>query len=83
MRYHPWNTSLLSATSTLTQSFLGLTLALFTTLGHWNPIGYVSAFVPVAIPFALILLHIFVAFLQAFVFVILPVVYLGLAVSEH
>ncbi len=64
-------------------SFLGLTLALFTALGHWNPIGYVSAFVPVAIPFALILLHIFVAFLQAFVFVILPIVYLGLAVSEH
>jgi len=64
-------------------SFLGLTLGLFTALGHWNPIGYVSAFVPVAIPFALILLHIFVAFLQAFVFVILPIVYLGMASSEH
>jgi F-type H+-transporting ATPase subunit a len=64
-------------------SFLGLTLGLFAALGKLNPIGYVSGIVPIAIPFALILLHIFVAFLQAFVFVILPIVYLSLAVSEE
>jgi F-type H+-transporting ATPase subunit a len=64
-------------------SFLGLTLGLFTALAKLNPVGYISGFVPVAIPFALILLHIFVAFLQAFVFVILPIVYLSLAVSEE
>jgi F-type H+-transporting ATPase subunit a len=64
-------------------SFLGLTLGLFTALGRLNPVGYVSGVVPIAIPFLLILLHIFVAFLQAFVFVILPIVYLSLAVSEE
>jgi len=64
-------------------SFLGLTIGLFAFLGHLNPIGYISGIVPVAIPFALILLHIFVAFLQAFVFVILPIVYLSLAVAEE
>jgi F-type H+-transporting ATPase subunit a len=64
-------------------SFLGLTIGLFAALGKLNPAGYISGVVPVAIPFALILLHIFVAFLQAFVFVILPIVYLSLAVAEE
>ena len=64
-------------------SFLTLSIALFVFLGHWNPLGYVSAVVPVAIPLALSLFHIFEAVLQAFIFTILAVVYLGLAVAEE
>ena len=64
-------------------SFLGLTLALFTFLGHMNPIGYASAVVPVAIPLALALFHVFEAVLQAFIFTILAIVYLGMAVGEE
>jgi len=64
-------------------SFLGLTLALFTFLGHWNAIGYASAVFPVAIPLALALFHVFEAVLQAFIFTILATVYLGMAVAEE
>jgi F-type H+-transporting ATPase subunit a len=64
-------------------SFLGLSLALFIFLGHWNPVGYVSAVVPVAIPLAMSLLHVFVAVLQAFVFTMLSILYLGLATAEE
>jgi F0F1-type ATP synthase membrane subunit a len=39
--------------------------------------------VPVAIPLILALLHVFVAFLQAFIFSILAIVYLGLASAEE
>ncbi|HKV03760.1 MAG TPA: F0F1 ATP synthase subunit A [Candidatus Acidoferrales bacterium] len=64
-------------------SFLGLTLSLFVFLGHLNPAGYVTGFVPVVIPLSLALLHIFVAVLQAFIFTILAIVYLGLASAEE
>jgi F-type H+-transporting ATPase subunit a len=64
-------------------SFLGLSIALFTYLAHWNPIGYISAVVPIAIPALLAGFHIFEAVLQAFIFIILSVVYLGFAVSEE
>jgi F-type H+-transporting ATPase subunit a len=64
-------------------SFLGLTLGLFAYLGHLNKIGYASAVAPVAIPLLMALLHVFVAVLQAFVFVMLSILYLGLAVSEE
>ncbi|HXQ27154.1 MAG TPA: F0F1 ATP synthase subunit A [Candidatus Acidoferrales bacterium] len=64
-------------------SFLGLSLSLFFFLGHLNPVGYVSGVVPVAIPLVLALLHVFVAVLQAFIFTILSIVYLGLAVAEE
>ena len=64
-------------------SFLGLTLGLFAYLGHLNPIGYLSAVVPIAIPLALAAFHIFEAVLQAFIFTILSVVYLGLATAEE
>lgn len=64
-------------------SFLGLTVGLFAYLGHWNPIGYVSGVVPVLIPLALSGFHIFEAILQAFIFTILSVVYLGLATAEE
>jgi F-type H+-transporting ATPase subunit a len=38
--------------------------------------------VPLLAPVVFIILHIFVAFVQAFVFTILPVIYLAGAVSE-
>lgn len=64
-------------------SFLGLTIGLFGYLGHLNPAGYISAIVPVGIPLALSGFHIFEAVLQAFIFTILSIVYLGLAVAEE
>jgi F-type H+-transporting ATPase subunit a len=62
--------------------FLGLTLALFLFAGKLNALGYVLAPVPLLAPVIFIILHIFVAFVQAFVFTILPVIYLAGAVSE-
>jgi len=62
--------------------FLGLTLALFIFVEKLNALGYVLAPVPLLAPVIFIILHIFVAFVQAFVFTILPVIYLAGAVSE-
>ena len=64
-------------------AFLGLTVGLFLFLGHLNPVGYISAVVPIGIPFALIIFHVFEAVLQAFIFTILGTVYLGLALAEE
>jgi len=64
-------------------SFLGLTIGLFAALSHWNPLGYISAVVPIGIPLILALFHVFEAVLQAFIFTILSIVYLGLAVAEE
>lgn len=64
-------------------SFLGLSLGLFTFLESKNPLGYASAVVPVGIPLLLSLFHIFEALLQAFIFVILAIIYLGVAVAEE
>jgi F-type H+-transporting ATPase subunit a len=64
-------------------SFLGLSISLFYFLGHLNRVGYISAIVPVGVPFALIIFHIFEAVLQAFIFTILSIVYLGMAVAEE
>ena len=63
--------------------FLGLTLALFLFVGKLNALGYVLAPVPLLAPALFIMLHIFVAFVQAFVFTILPVIYLSGAVAEE
>lgn len=63
--------------------FLGLMLALFLFLGKLNSIGYASFFLPLAIPGIFIVLHIFVAIMQAFVFTILPVIYVADAVKEQ
>lgn len=62
--------------------FLGLCVALFVFVGKVNPIGYVTGVVPFFVPPIFILLHIFVAVLQAFVFTILPVLYVSAVVSE-
>lgn len=64
-------------------SFLGLSLTLYLFLGHLNRVGYISALVPVAIPLAMTLFHIFEAVLQAFIFTILSIIYLGMAVAEE
>ncbi len=64
-------------------SFLGLSIGLFSFLSHLNPAGYISGIVPVAIPLGLSAFHIFEAILQAFIFTILSVVYLGLAIAEE
>ena len=62
--------------------FLGLTLALFLFAGNASAAGYILAPVPFLAPVIFIILHIFVAFVQAFVFTILPVIYLAGAVGE-
>jgi F-type H+-transporting ATPase subunit a len=62
--------------------FLGLTLALFLFVGKLNALGYILAPLPLLAPVLFIILHIFVAFVQAFVFTILPVIYLAGAVAE-
>jgi F-type H+-transporting ATPase subunit a len=62
--------------------FLGLSLALFLFVGKLNALGYALAPIPLLAPVIFIILHIFVAIVQAFVFTILPVIYLAGAVSE-
>ena len=64
-------------------TFLGLTLALFLFAGKLNALGYALAPVPLLVPCIFILLHIFVGFLQAFVFTLLPIIYVGGAVGEE
>jgi F-type H+-transporting ATPase subunit a len=64
-------------------SFLALSLSMFEFASHLNPVGYAAGVVPIAIPLVLALLHVFVAFLQAFIFSILAIVYLGLASAEE
>ncbi|MFY9531598.1 MAG: F0F1 ATP synthase subunit A [Candidatus Acidiferrales bacterium] len=63
--------------------FLGLLLELFTFLGKLNAVGYISFPLPLLVPVIFIALHIFVGFLQAFVFTILPVIYVAGAVTEE
>ena len=68
---------------TLYVLFLGLMLELFLFVGKANALGYVTGVLPLVGPIAFILLHIFVAVLQAFVFTILPVIYVAGAVAEE
>jgi F-type H+-transporting ATPase subunit a len=63
--------------------FLGLSVALFIFVGKLNALGYVSGVLPLVAPPIFIALHIFVAILQAFVFTILPVVYVSAVVAEE
>jgi F-type H+-transporting ATPase subunit a len=64
-------------------SFLGLSMGLFSFLGSKSPVGYVSGVVPIGIPLALAGFHVFEALLQAFIFTILAIIYLGVAVAEE
>jgi len=51
--------------------------------GKWAVLGVVLGPLPALIPTAFIGLHIFVSFVQAYVFTILPAVYIGLATAEE
>jgi F-type H+-transporting ATPase subunit a len=63
--------------------FLGLLVGLSVFLEHLNKLGYIGLVIPLIGPIPFILLHIFVAVLQAFVFTILPVIYVAGAVAEE
>lgn len=65
--------------------FLGMLLTPALNVRVTHPaLGFVLAVFPAIFPVAFILLHAFVAVVQAFVFTILPSVYIGLATSaEH
>ena len=63
--------------------FLGLLLELFLFLGKLSSIGKAFFILPLFLPIIFIALHIFVAVLQAFVFTILPVIYVAGAVAEE
>jgi F-type H+-transporting ATPase subunit a len=63
--------------------FLGLMLEVYLGLGRLTAAGYASVILPLTVPLAFIALHIFVGILQAFVFTILPVVYVAGAVEAQ
>ncbi len=63
--------------------FLVLTLSLFVFTKGLNPVGYATGVLPLVAPVAFIVLHVFVGFLQAFVFTILPIIYVSGAVAEE
>jgi F-type H+-transporting ATPase subunit a len=65
--------------------FLGMLLAPAISERTNSPaLGFILGIFPAMIPVAFILLHVFVAVVQAFIFTILPAVYLGMATShEH
>jgi F-type H+-transporting ATPase subunit a len=63
--------------------FLGLLLELYLFLGKLGAIGKAFFILPLFLPIIFIALHIFVAVLQAFVFTILPVIYVAGAVAEE
>jgi len=63
--------------------FLGLTVALYVFAKGFSPALQVTAIFPLFVPILFMFLHIFVATLQAFVFTLLPVVYVGGAVAEE
>lgn len=64
--------------------FLGLTVALSIFMEKLNPAGYVAVVFPFFGPVVFIALHILEAFVQAFVFTILPIIYVqGAVVEQH
>jgi F-type H+-transporting ATPase subunit a len=71
------------ASETIYGLILGLTVALSLFIEKMNPVGYVSVVIPFFGPVIFMGLHIFVAFVQAFVFTILPVIYVAGAVAEQ
>ena len=64
-------------------TFLGLTLSLFLFVRDKSVLGYVLVPVPLLVPILFIALHVLVGVLQAFVFTLLPSIYLGVAVGEE
>jgi F-type H+-transporting ATPase subunit a len=70
------------ASETLYSLFLGLTLGIYMFAERLGPAGQIAAAVPLLGPLVFIGLHVFVAFVQAFVFTILPTIYVAGAVAE-
>jgi len=63
--------------------FLGMMLSIYVALAKLGAAGHAAAVFPLMIPLVFIVLHIAVAILQAFVFTILPIIYVAGAVEEH
>jgi F-type H+-transporting ATPase subunit a len=63
--------------------FLGLLIGLFVFAKSVSAFFYVLVVLPLFGPLLFIALHIFVAFLQAFVFTLLPIIYVSGAVAEE
>ena len=63
--------------------FLGMMLSIYIALAKLSAAGQAAAIFPLLIPLVFIMLHIAVAILQAFVFTILPIIYVAGAVEEH
>jgi F-type H+-transporting ATPase subunit a len=64
--------------------FLGLLIGPFEWAWTKNPVlGVIVGIFPVFIPIAFILLHIFVSVIQAYIFTVLPSIYVGLAVADE
>lgn len=64
--------------------FLGLFVSLTQFLAHKATVlGIIAGILPALIPLVFVGLHIFVAVIQAFVFTILPSIYLGMATAEE
>ncbi len=65
-------------------SFLGLLVGLFEWVWTKNvAAGVAVGIFPLFIPLLFIGLHIFVAFIQAYIFTVLPAIYIGLAVADE
>ena len=63
-----------------------LSLLLAPTQWGWSKspiLGVIFGVFPLVIPIAFILLHIFVSIIQAYVFTVLPSIYIGMAVAEE
>jgi F-type H+-transporting ATPase subunit a len=64
--------------------FLGLCMAPAIGLSRSHPaLGHVLQIFPLVVPVAFIGLHLFVAVVQAFVFTILPALYIGMATADE
>ena len=64
--------------------FLGLCMAPGLSLEHTHPVvAQALAIFPIVIPVAFMALHLFVAIVQAFVFTILPALYIGMATADE
>ncbi len=64
--------------------FLGLLLGPFEWAWTKNPVlGIIMAVFPLTIPIVFVGLHIFVSVIQAYIFTVLPAIYVGLAVADE
>jgi F-type H+-transporting ATPase subunit a len=64
--------------------FLGLLLGPFEWAWTKSPVlGVIVGIFPVVVPIAFIALHIFVSVIQAYIFTVLPSIYVGLAVADE